>query len=219
MQDSPVKRYAHKTTHRKVLHLLRDNVKLPSLVLDAGGGEGALAGMVASLGHSVIVLDVEKERIRKASSPAVCADLEKTLPFPDRTFHIVLLIEVLEHLLNPFGTLCEVHRVLKPKGWFILTVPNVLNLASRLRFMFTGWSSLYSLERLNSDRVRRHLFMFPAPLLVRLLNEAGFEVVRLTTDKLRRSSMALLPLFLPLIARTRLAVLLGRTLIILARRL
>jgi SAM-dependent methyltransferase len=61
-------------------------------------------------------------------------DLEKeTMPFADDSFDGVLCCEVLEHLTrDPVAMLAEIHRVLKPAGWLILTTPNVANLTSIL---------------------------------------------------------------------------------------
>lgn len=48
-------------------------------------------------------------------------------PSADATYDLVLCCELLEHLLiNPSHMLYEVHRVLKPGGYLLLTTPNVL---------------------------------------------------------------------------------------------
>lgn len=41
---------------------------------------------------------------------------DETLPFPDESFDIVTLFDVIEHVENPKKMLSEVLRVLKPKG-------------------------------------------------------------------------------------------------------
>jgi SAM-dependent methyltransferase len=45
------------------------------------------------------------------------------LPFPDASFDAVLCTEVLEHIPDPTETLREIHRVLKPGGRLLLTIP------------------------------------------------------------------------------------------------
>jgi SAM-dependent methyltransferase len=48
-------------------------------------------------------------------------------PSADETYDLVLCCELLEHLLiNPSHMLYEIHRVLKPGGYLLLTTPNVL---------------------------------------------------------------------------------------------
>ena len=51
-------------------------------------------------------------------------DISGGIPFPDATFDYVFCIEVLEHVPNPFGTMSEIHRVLRPGGVLTLSVPN-----------------------------------------------------------------------------------------------
>ena len=45
------------------------------------------------------------------------------LPFPDETFSAVIATELLEHLKEPRQAISEIHRVLKPGGVLLLTVP------------------------------------------------------------------------------------------------
>lgn len=47
----------------------------------------------------------------------------KSIPFPDASFDQVLCTEVLEHAEDPVGLVSEMHRVLRPGGRFIATVP------------------------------------------------------------------------------------------------
>jgi SAM-dependent methyltransferase len=43
---------------------------------------------------------------------------------PDGTYDFVLASHILEHVANPLRALEEFHRVLKPRGWAIVLVPN-----------------------------------------------------------------------------------------------
>lgn len=47
------------------------------------------------------------------------------IPFSHESFDGVLMTEVLEHVFEPDKVLAEIHRVLKPEGKFLLTVPFV----------------------------------------------------------------------------------------------
>jgi SAM-dependent methyltransferase len=51
----------------------------------------------------------------------------KTLPFDSSTFDSVFASEVLEHVFEPDNALREIHRVMKPGGKILLTVPFVWN--------------------------------------------------------------------------------------------
>ena len=43
--------------------------------------------------------------------------------FKDENFDLVLLLEVLEHVDEPFKAAKEIHRVLKPNGYLIASTP------------------------------------------------------------------------------------------------
>jgi ubiquinone/menaquinone biosynthesis C-methylase UbiE len=54
------------------------------------------------------------------------ADIRKgfgeEIPFPDEYFDIVFCSSALDHVINPQKTIVETHRVLKPGGYFVLSV-------------------------------------------------------------------------------------------------
>src|SRR5580700_9097763 len=58
--------------------------------------------------------------IDSARKPDVVGDIYK-LPFPDASWPVIVMIEVLEHLQEPARALAEVERVLEPGGKLILT--------------------------------------------------------------------------------------------------
>ncbi len=49
----------------------------------------------------------------------------RTFPFPNETFDAVLCSQVFEHVFTPASFLAEIHRVLRPGGTLLLTVPFV----------------------------------------------------------------------------------------------
>lgn len=62
------------------------------------------------------------------------ADAHK-LPFRDKTFRIIQLFEVFEHLHNPLFALQEIHRVLKDDGKMLVTIPNVQYIKRIIRYI------------------------------------------------------------------------------------
>ena len=60
-------------------------------------------------------------------------DLEASpLPYADASVDVVLCNQVLEHLKNIWLPMAEMHRVLKPGGHAILSVPNLASLHNRI---------------------------------------------------------------------------------------
>lgn len=98
------------------------------LVLDVGCGTGAMVRSLAARDYRVVGLDLHPEGLRAARSEAapwrlIRADARR-LPVADEAVGAVLLLDVLEHT-DDRAALAEVHRVLRPSGVAIITVPAV----------------------------------------------------------------------------------------------
>ncbi len=89
--------------------------------LDLGCGAMPYAGLVRDRVSHYISTDL---RPNTATPPTVVSDSLR-LPFRHNTFDTVLCTQVLEHVRNPFSTLAEIARVLRPGGHAILTLPAV----------------------------------------------------------------------------------------------
>ena len=99
-------------------------------VLNIGVGSGVLERLAAAKGVEIWALDPSERAIAKLRETLPIgeraqAGYSQELPFPDRHFDTVIMSEVLEHLDEDVRqqTLGEVHRVLKPGGRFMGTVP------------------------------------------------------------------------------------------------
>jgi SAM-dependent methyltransferase len=107
-------------------------------VLDLGCRTGALTQHYAE-GNDVVGLDVDRDALERARErigiETVWADVENELPFPDRSFDVVVAGELLEHLADPAVTVREVARVVRQDGRFVGSVPNAFRLKSRLRYL------------------------------------------------------------------------------------
>ena len=97
----------------KLLHEAFYSRNLTGSVLDLGCGDRYMEGAISSAGLSYTGLDIHD------------VDLDKDkLPFEENTFDLVICLAVIEHLENPFHTLSEMLRVLKPGGTIYITTPN-----------------------------------------------------------------------------------------------
>ncbi|MDQ6959169.1 MAG: class I SAM-dependent methyltransferase [Mariprofundaceae bacterium] len=93
-------------------------------MLDLGCGEGSL---LEAAGLCGIGVDLHPERLSLAARKKLRVALAdgSQLPFADHSFDTVICMEVLEHVPSMAGVMSEVHRVLKPGGHWIISVPNV----------------------------------------------------------------------------------------------
>jgi SAM-dependent methyltransferase len=89
--------------------------------------------------------------------------------FPETSFDIVTLWDVLEHSADPKAYLLEIFRILKPEGWIVLKLPDPTSWEARL--FGSAWVGF---------EAPQHLYGFPAPVLERELNEIGFRRIEIT---------------------------------------
>ena len=120
--------YSHRYIADKVIGHLRSHSQTRR-VLDAGCGNGSLAGRIAECGFDVSAFDLSKSGIeyaRKAFSnvhfevASVYDDLTEVF---DQRFDACIATEVLEHLFDPRLCLRRVSEVLHDGGLLIVTTP------------------------------------------------------------------------------------------------
>ena len=87
---------------------------------------------------------------------------------PDASADVVLLNHVIEHVDDPLQTLCEVNRILKPGGHFVIETPRY----DTLMFKLLG-------RRERSVSCGGHIYFFTTSSLRKLYEAAGFETVKL----------------------------------------
>jgi ubiquinone/menaquinone biosynthesis C-methylase UbiE len=101
-------------------------------VLDLGSGMGGGLVALRRAGLDVVGLDYNPAYCRIAQLRGRRYDLRlplvvgagEALPFPAQRFDAVICLDVLEHVQRPAVVLAEMHRVLRPGGVVLTTVPN-----------------------------------------------------------------------------------------------
>jgi demethylmenaquinone methyltransferase/2-methoxy-6-polyprenyl-1,4-benzoquinol methylase len=103
-------------------------------LLDAGGGTGRVAEALRPYVDSVVVADVSSGMLSQARQKGLSATSTETehLPFPDRTFDRVLMVDALHHVINQAETLRELHRVLQVGGRLVIEEPDLRRFAVKL---------------------------------------------------------------------------------------
>lgn len=149
-------------------HLLRallgSSVGPKPLILDAGCGTGLAEDVLSGLGD-VIGMDIAPEALwdRGTTSPeSLCGASISSAPFPDRTFDLVVALDVLEHIEDDATVMRELYRVCKPGGRLLLTVP--------------AYDWLHSAH----DEALGHYRRYSTHRIGRLMREAGFRPVKLS---------------------------------------
>jgi len=159
-------------TFTTALRRLRNKHKLSlsneSHILDIGCAGGAFLQAAKNLGISGIGLEPNKWMCEYARSTYGIDARSGTLRdhhFPDETFDLVSLWDVIEHVPSPKDVLEEIQRIVKPGGVLIVNYPDFGSLPAQL--LGRKWPFLLSV----------HLFYYTRKTMRKQLTQAGFHVV------------------------------------------
>ncbi|MFG0251716.1 MAG: class I SAM-dependent methyltransferase, partial [Phycisphaerales bacterium JB038] len=73
----------------------------------------------------------------------------EAMPYPDATFRVVFMLDVIEHLPNPVRVLREAARVLRPQGRLLITTP---------AWQYGAWSDpVYHVDEYTAEELVRQV--------------------------------------------------------------
>jgi 2-polyprenyl-3-methyl-5-hydroxy-6-metoxy-1,4-benzoquinol methylase len=142
----------------------------PGRLLDVGCAAGFFLSEAQARGWEPHGLDVSsfaahytRDRFGIPAQQGSLLDLD----YPDASFDLVTMWDVIEHVPDPAAHVDRIARLLPPGGHFALATPDVASLPAKL----TGkrWVG-YKLQE-------EHVYYFSAATLTAMLDKAGFDVV------------------------------------------
>lgn len=149
-------------------------------VLEIGCGSGATLGWLrrdqrASFTVGVEISESAAQRARVHADEVYCLDFERVeLPSENKKFDVILCLDVLEHMVNPWlivDRLAAQHLV--PGGILIVSLPNVRHYSVVLPLLFRGQWNYQDAGLLD----RTHLRFFTRDTAVRLLSHPALGLV------------------------------------------
>lgn len=150
-----INRYYSGTTYALWKAALAPMQAVSGLVLDAGSGRGAWKATIEANGGTREALDIYP---KAGEIVTWIADLTAMPQVPSNRYDSAVCHQVLEHVPAPGAGLSEIHRVLKPGGTLVISVPHL----SR------------------QHELPHDYFRFTPNGLRRLLSDSGFEIVTIT---------------------------------------
>jgi SAM-dependent methyltransferase len=111
------------------LDLIRRFVPLEGKrILDVGCGVGMYVQKLLAFSSTVFGVDIDLEKARDARKRCelITVAPAEALPFPEGTFDVILLHEVIEHVADDAQALKEAHRLAKDGGTLVVFAPNRL---------------------------------------------------------------------------------------------
>jgi SAM-dependent methyltransferase len=157
-------------------------VDAQSRVLDVGCGQGDFLRSLKSLGvRRLEGIDFSPDMIEALKSQGIdgyCGT------FPDfegagESYDLIAMNNYLEHTLDPVQELAKAHELLAPGSYLIGEVPG-----------FDSWERQIFGRYWGGNHVPRHTYQFSARFLLKVLQEAGYEEIRIS-HQLNTSHLAL----------------------------
>ena len=136
-------------------------------LLDIGCGNGDFLARMRDLGWTVRGIEPDGVAVESALTRGLEVRWGMLEPdaYDERSFDVVTLNHVIEHVPNPAEVLACCHRILDHQGWLIISTPNARSWCHR-RFG-RDWLCL---------EPPRHLNIFTISSMKRLAESAGFHV-------------------------------------------
>ncbi|GAB4542628.1 MAG: hypothetical protein Fur002_13250 [Anaerolineales bacterium] len=175
--------YAHVTfakysmywwSNRFFAMLARRYGKRGARLLEVGSGMGHLTGNL-SRHFRAFGMDLNRWAVKQSKTAAEAAWLQtasaQELPYQDGAFNVVIIKHIVEHLPNPAKAINEIGRVTEEGGILILATPN-------LGSLLKPWKG----KRWIGYQDPTHISLKEPEEWLRLIEEAGFELIRVFAD-------------------------------------
>lgn len=191
--DELIKLYRHKdntyfsSVNMRILPLLPHSA---NCILDVGCGEGNTlewvkkridakwVGGVELHGDAAKIAGNKLDWVKQAN----IEDAE--LPFSDESLDLILCLDVLEHLIDPWRTVAKLSRLVFPGGSLIASIPNIRHHSVMLPLLLKGEWSYREKDVLD----RSHLRFFTRKSAIALMQSGGLVVTDVLSTKPVRGS-------------------------------
>jgi len=163
---------------RRWMHAELRDLPNSAPVLEVGCGDASFTADLANHFSGVTAIDISAGQIAEnaARFPGIKFlqhDVAERFPFADGTFEVIWCSEVLEHLFDPAFALREMHRILKPGGRLLATVPYHGRFKNVLIALFK-WDDHFVPSS-------PHIRFYTNRSLSRITSAAGFKAIKIKT--------------------------------------
>lgn len=153
--------------------------KIYGNVLDVGCGEGNYAFYLKERGAAYIAgVEIDSEAAaaaRKKMDFVFAGSAEEKLPFEQGQFDLIICADVLEHLINPWEVLRNLKQLLAPDGHLLVSMPNLRYAPVLYNILIRGLFRY----KISGVLDYTHLRFFTLSTMKELIEESGFEIVKL----------------------------------------
>jgi 2-polyprenyl-3-methyl-5-hydroxy-6-metoxy-1,4-benzoquinol methylase len=138
--------------------------------LDVGCATGIFLEVASRAGWDVEGIDISSYAVGKAREKGMKARVGElsAAHYPDGSFDVVTLWDIIEHVMEPSTVLAECERILAPGGLLVVSTPDAGSPPARI--LRGNWLGFRSIDE--------HLYFFSRKSLAVMLGAAKFDVLR-----------------------------------------
>jgi 2-polyprenyl-3-methyl-5-hydroxy-6-metoxy-1,4-benzoquinol methylase len=158
---------------RTLVQRLIEERNLHGEIIDFGAGKADLLKQLFQLNRFSRLIGIDLYERSQDLPDAIdwhVQDLNEDTRFPGGAVDVVVCSEVIEHLENPRHVFRQLHRLLKPGGTLILTMPNQESIRSIVGLIFGGHFTNFL-----GNCYPAHITALLREDLRRICSETGFE--------------------------------------------
>lgn len=125
--------------HDEIMRTLSGKMSDGIEVLDIAAGTGALSKRICDTYPTALVdcNDIDRTLTLEDAKAIYNKNLNQDFHF-GKKYDLILAVEIIEHLENPFHFLANLKHNLKPNGVIIITTPNVDSILDRVWYFLSG---------------------------------------------------------------------------------
>lgn len=168
---------------RNVAEFIEDDADAHINVLEVGCGMGATLGYIRNKYYNSKVYGIEIESsiaeiAKKYINNAVCGNIETMqLPYERASFDYVIFADVLEHLINPETVLKKIREYLKPSGYVLASIPNIMHYSVILDLLKGNFTYQDS-----GILDKTHMRFFTLKEIEKMFNRCGYRIVSISVS-------------------------------------
>lgn len=173
-------RYYSPITERRYLEILEEfeSFRKTGKLLDIGCGFGFFLETANEKNWETTGVEISNTAVKACTSKGLRMHhgALETAHFQNNEFDVIVLIETIEHVLQPEKLITEIHRILRPGGLVYLSTPN-FNALNRYRLKGQYDIVQYPL----------HLSYFTPRTLKKFFEENGFSTQKITSTGISKT--------------------------------
>lgn len=155
-------------------------------MLEIGAGDGSTLIYCKKNGYAKSITGVELCKIDGSLqesdefSDFIIGDVEHMdLGFKEKSFDVILCLDILEHLVDPSALLQKIRTYLKDDGVLITSIPNIREFLTMINIFFKGDFKYTDSGILD----KTHLRFFCKKNIINLFHDNNFKIIKITDAK------------------------------------